>query len=173
MATRIAWNRKQLDELSIINLYNSGLSSYKIAKQFSVHYSTILDLLKRNNIVCRNFNEYRKYNIDENFFQYTDSHEKAYILGFIIADGCVSYRKWSNILKISLANKDYDHLVKIRNIIAPENPISVKTNKAGFNLNYTSCTLIVCSSKIVNDLSKYGVIPRKSLIPMFVSGEYP
>lgn len=30
---------------------------------------------------------YKKYELNENYFNVIDSHEKAYILGFIYADG--------------------------------------------------------------------------------------
>src|ERR1700688_3708512 len=162
--SRIAWNRKLLNEPEIINGYQSGLSSYKLAKEYNVHYSTILEVLKRNNIPRKGFSDYRKYAIDENYFENINSHEKAYILGFIIADGCILKTRWQNVLKISLSNKDYNHLVNIRDLLAPNIPIIVHPAPRPFNPDYIEARLSLSSHKIAQDLGKYGVIPRKSKI---------
>lgn len=37
----------------------------------------------------------KKYTVNENYFQSLDSPEKAYILGFLYADGC-NYIRHSN-----------------------------------------------------------------------------
>ncbi|HLX53573.1 MAG TPA: hypothetical protein VKR58_06515, partial [Aquella sp.] len=159
---RIAWNRKILNEPQIISGYQTGLSSYKLAKEFNVHYSTILEVLKRNGIQRKGFSDYRKYAINENYFENIDSYEKAYILGFVIADGCISYRKWQNVLKISISNKDYDHLVKIRDLMAPNTPIIVRPAPRPFNPSYIEARLSISSYKLADHLKYYGVIPRKS-----------
>lgn len=157
-------NRKILDEASIITGYQSGLSSYKLGINFHVNPSTIIEVLKRNGIERKRYTDYRKYVIDENYFENIDSPEKAYILGFIIADGGISHRKWSHVLYIRLSNKDYEHLVKIRDLVAPNNPILVKSNPRPFNPNFLEAGIFIPSYKMSSDLQKYGVIPKKSLI---------
>jgi hypothetical protein len=58
-------NKLQLDEKEIIKLYNSGLSSIKIAKKFEVSKSTILNKLKKNKVKMRtskDFSNERRFN---------------------------------------------------------------------------------------------------------------
>ena len=45
-----AWNRKILEESSIVNLYKNGFSAEKISKKFNCHQCTILDILERNKV---------------------------------------------------------------------------------------------------------------------------
>jgi len=60
----------------------------------------------------------RKMQLNEKFFDNIDSEEKAYLLGFFLADGCISHNNnWysnSNSLTITLTEEDsYSILFKI------------------------------------------------------------
>ena len=53
----------------ICKLYIDGMSSYKIASKFGFHHSTILNLLKKQNIKLRTTKETsKKCSLDENIF---------------------------------------------------------------------------------------------------------
>lgn len=55
----------------------------------------------------------KKYTFNEDFFNSIDTEEKAYWLGFIVADGCVHKDKNNNYrLSIGLHDKDITHLHK-------------------------------------------------------------
>lgn len=97
----------------------------------------------------------RKYSVDESFFETIDTEEKAYILGFITADGYVA----DNRLKISLNEKDVDILEKIRTCLKSEHPIKyfVKDKK------YNHVSLDIPSVKICSDLRKFDLQANKSL----------
>ena len=93
----------------------------------------------------------------------------AYILGFIYADGCIIDRKKSTgdeVLYIALANADYDHLVKIRDKIAPNKKIWVyykKLNNKYYRIDY----LRIGSRYLCKRLKDLGVKNRKSKVLEF------
>ena len=104
----------------------------------------------------------RKYKLNENFFNEIDTEEKAYWLGYVLADGCVHQRT----LTIYIKGSDKKHLAKFLKDIQSEHPI-YKSNKKyiykgevkisnGYEINVTSVILI-------KDLIKLGITPNKTL----------
>lgn len=61
----------------------------------------------------------KKYHVDDTFFKVIDTEEKAYILGFICADGHVEYTN----IQFEVAAKDVDILEKIRKALKSTHPI--------------------------------------------------
>lgn len=107
----------------------------------------------------------RRHNIDENFFNKIDSEEKAYWLGFIMADGCITTSSKTSPytrLCIVLKKDDINHLEKFKAAIKYTGAIKEKTiyDKRGFST--TNCTLRVSSKKLCADLQSHGVVPRKT-----------
>lgn len=144
-----------LNEEEIINLYLvNKLHCREIAKTYNVSISTIQRCLYRNKIPLRQ-REYRKYPINEKFFSKW-SNDNAYIIGFITADGCISGKR---VVEIGISAKDVALLKYIKDIMGIENPIYSSINKkSGKEIN----SLSFSSAKIVKDLSKYNIIPRKT-----------
>ena len=96
----------------IISLYlEENYSLSKIGEQFHVSKGVISRLLTENNIKKRKRTHIHKGDYD--IFEDIDTPEKAYWLGFIAADGCISIRKNNATIKIALARKDKGHLEKI------------------------------------------------------------
>jgi len=95
---------------------------------------------------------HRKYKLNENYFEDIDTEEKAYWLGFLYADGCVSRGK---MLTLELSTKDEGHIKKFLNCINSEHPITRKEK----NLSVVN----IGSKKMVSDLINYGCTERKSL----------
>jgi len=153
----------EFEEQEISLKYLNGESSVVLSKIYNVSYSTILRIIRRNNINVRTQPEaQRKYNCDYNFFEDINTEEKAYWLGFIAADGCVNVRKNQSVLTISLQGKDENHLEKFKKNINSTHPIrKYKVNK------YNVCSISISNKKLVNDLNKYGIIQNKSLILEF------
>ena len=98
-------------------------------------------------------------------FSVIDTEEKAYILGFIAADGCVycisrKYDCWA--LAINLSEKDQNLLEKIKLILCPRLKLAVVKYT---NVNWTTgCKLTVCDNKLCEDLKSHGIVERKSKI---------
>lgn len=104
---------------------------------------------------------FKKHTVNENYFK-TVSPEMFYILGFISADGSVS---WDTIkgyysLTITAAKKDGDHLEKIRSLLKSSKPLLYSETTESYRL-------IINNKQICRDLMKFGIIPRKSLVMKF------
>lgn len=62
----------------------------------------------------------KKYHVDDDFFKVINTEEKAYILGFICADGHVEYSS----IQFEVAEKDAEILEKIRKALNSNHPIT-------------------------------------------------
>ncbi len=112
----------------------------------------------------------RKYKINDNFFEKIDTEAKAYILGFMYADGCVyaSGTKWA---KLDLKSDDISILDKMQKVMDNECPIKTYTynkkqyfrysNKT-YEFSHSMSRLSMRSNKIVDDLIKLGCISNKT-----------
>jgi hypothetical protein len=113
----------------------------------------------------------RIYDVKEDYFE-TWSHEMAYILGFISADGSVNKQKTS--LSIELQMRDKEVLEFIQQQIAPTLPIrTIKKKEREY------CRLRINSVKLIRSLQKFNVIPNKTFtirlnfdIPQIFVGDY-
>lgn len=107
-------------------------------------------------------NSARKYSFNENYFSELKTHEQAYILGFIYADG---YNR-EDCLELDQLGDRIDILEKINTALNSDCPIrSYSPNKYRLNFN---------SRKFCSDLTKLGAIRNKSLtliFPDFISEE--
>ena len=107
----------------------------------------------------------KKYYCNEFYFNKIDHPEKAYWLGFLIADGYIeSKRKYGNQkFGITLAEKDMIHLQKFNNCLDSTYPL-LKYIGSGYNPNGIYVKLLITSQQIVNDLKKYGICEQKTKI---------
>lgn len=102
----------------------------------------------------------QKFPVNNNYFEVIDTEEKAYILGFLYADGC-NHEKYHK-LEVSLAKQDEDILIKFSKILLNGN-INVKEYKRS-KTQENRVGLYVVSQKISDDLKKWGCVPRKTLV---------
>ena len=99
----------------------------------------------------------RKKIYNENYFETIDSEDKAYFLGFIFADGCVTNdpKKYRYQLTLKLHSKDVGILEKFIKSIDGE--MNVWENK-----KREICEVFMSGKKIINDLEKLGVLQNKT-----------
>ena len=161
---RIEFSKEEIEK--IINLYvNKNIGMAKIGAMFNVSKSVISRIIKENNITHRNDNH--KYIADYRKFQYIDTAEKAYWLGFIAADGCVYKRtdnNAGNFMFINIHQKDREHLEKFREFMNSNVNIIDHIQNQGFSNNTPMSKIILNSNDLVQDLIDKGIVPRKSLI---------
>lgn len=160
----------ELQEIEICKSYNAGSSLREIAVFYQVDKGTIKRKLIKNDIKLRSLSEANRiYFFDENLFHNIDSHEKAYWLGFIAADGNVC----NNTLKIGLSSKDIKHLEKFRLFLKSNHPIHIYHPKIK-NKIYESCEFSVRSAQVIADLLRLNITSNKSktLIPSEIKQEY-
>lgn len=156
-----------MEEQEIINkvIYNYTVLKYgiiKSGKEFNLTSNKVKKILKDNNIYIRNHqeamalnNKQRGYKKNEDFFS-IESHDMAWILGFIASDGTI--RKDGNGIKLTLSAKDREILEKIRKKIEIENPIKDYCTNNGFDI----CEFVWFCEKHKQDLAKYSIIPNKT-----------
>lgn len=146
--------KQSIRNQQIIKLFKQGLSTRQIAKQLKIGKSTAQLIVS----------EYQKSNIDdsfqERFFQTIDTEKKAYWLGFLMADGCITDRS----IRVELTLADQSHLEKFRDVIK-----YYRTKFYYRNDGIKSVLYIISSKTMINDLATFGCIPRKSLVIRFPS----
>ncbi len=115
------------DKENIVEYYylNTDISMDNIAKNLNISRRSISRVLQERDINTRLKN---RYLLNENYFDKIDTEAKAYILGFIYADGFVGSEKFNNIV-ISIND------LEILEFIAEELKFTGKirkTKKGGF-----------------------------------------
>lgn len=133
---------------------SKGLTGMEIAKNLHCALSTVDRLCHTYELPMPviKHTRARSKTFDTRFFKTIDSEEKAYMLGFISADGGRD-RNWG--IKISLHPKDTEILEKFAKIL---------------NCNYgpelvehgTRIKLALYDIDMVKDLEQYGVVERKT-----------
>lgn len=151
--------------IEIAALYQSGKSSTELSQQFNVSVPTVFRCLKKHGICSRSISEAkRKYNLNHNYFNIIDSHEKAQLLGMIGADGNVARDR--DVFEITLQEIDTYYLEYMRQCFGYEGPL-LKTYNKHFDGHYIRLCI---TSKVFRDhLINLGILPKKSLIMTFPS----
>ena len=155
---------KELEE-KVLKEYQEDKSSTcsSLAKKYNLSDRTISSWLKNNNIPIKGFGKPTK--CDKYFFDVIDTPDKAYMLGFITADGAVVFQK--NIcgdkehgsLAIEVQERDIDVLKFFSSKINPDAKIiqCFYNKKRNYRVSFNSTYL-------ARSLSKYGIVQNKSKI---------
>ena len=161
----------------ILELREQGLFLKEICEIIGVHKASLYRFLKRNNLKLapvKRRKSYRKYAINENYFENIDTSDKAYILGFLYADGYNDEKKGT--VTIAINNRDISVLNYIKQQLETDYPI--------WNLDKNMIRLCIGSKKISQSLSKWGCHQAKTftltfptflsedLIPHFIRGYF-
>ena len=106
-----------------------------------------------------------KYEVNKNFFKVIDTEEKAYILGFICADGHIDAN--SANIRIALKDSDYQLLEDIRKAMRSTHPIRRKVEKVNPYKKSNNKTLYQCivsfnGKELVAPLIKMGLAGKKT-----------
>lgn len=159
-----------IDINKAILMYENGSSTKQIANLFNCSDVTIQNRLRLNNIKLRTASENaRRYKVNESFFRKIDTPEKAYILGFIFADG-YNYRNDISKdykLKIRIHPKDINLLETFRILLESEKPVYVENQTNGYKPGEPIANLTICSKKLSDDLLALGVTNTKSSIEVY------
>lgn len=156
----------QLNDIK--NSYLSGESSVKIGKRYGCNHHKILSVLHGMNVGVDRTKSIRKYHVDETYFDKIDTQNKAYILGFLFADGHNAMSK--STLTMSLQEEDFDILEKIRIELSSDKPLEFLdySNKHDFGYHYKNqYRMNVFSKHICDSLNNIGMTTNKSLTLRF------
>lgn len=157
----------------IVEAYGILNSVPLMAKKFNCSLEGIKLKMKQIGINVLPFGR----SVDDDFFS-RDTEETFYWAGFIAADGCVNdpdkkkhlkngKEEITSRLSIVLSKTDKDHLKKfVKDIKYSKECDDVQYNPSKNSLVQSKSELTqirITSQKIVNDLKKFGIGPRKSL----------
>jgi hypothetical protein len=141
-------------------LYAEGMDAPKVGRTVGCSTSQVYYVLEQAGIDrrasgCGN----------PTYFDRIDAPDKAYWLGFVGADGCVTGFR-SGVpgalrLQIKLARKDRDHLVALHKTLKANRPIRDNEQFSAGKMRPYS-TLTVYSAQLVQGLVSHGITPRKT-----------
>ena len=156
MINKKEWTKNEID--FILKNYEN-MTIKEIAKVLNRSESAVH--IKANRLGLKKY----PYYCNKDFFNVIDTEEKAYWLGFIVADGYVEKGKNNSAeLGIELKLSDIEHLRKFNKSINGNYKISIRERKSPFKENtiIKMCGLRIYSIQMVNDLCNLGVTPHKS-----------
>ena len=148
----------------IINLYIVDKESIaEISRQTKLSTYKVKKILTENNITIRSrkeqnilTNKARTNQVNHNYFSNIDSTQKAWLLGFLMADGWVEKNR--NRINIELSSVDKEILEKIQKELNIKKGFLERETNKGFSV----CRLTWTSEKHKTQLAKYGIINRKT-----------
>lgn len=162
------YNKKYSNEIinRIIELYTSGLNTTDIDNILEFRSGVSQYLLNKNNIELRHRGSKSKIG-NEDYFDLIDSEDKAYFLGYIMADGNVSITNSQYSLKFHIAIQDKEIIDKFLKAINSSNKTKFKEAS---NSYYVSLTSVHMCRRLI----ELGVIPNKTgkeIIPKDIPDE--
>ena len=141
---------------SIINYYTSRpMGLQELVNRYKLSIPTLGKILKGVNRWDKNL--VYNPNLVEDYFENIDSEEKSYFLGLLISDGNVFCSKTgrSSSISITLQESDKYLLEKFKSELHTNTKIAADGR---------GCYQIaIRSNKLAKDLSKYGIVPCKTL----------
>jgi len=151
------FNDNQVED--IIKLYTEDkLGCHRIGNKYNVSCNVIARLLAKHGITLRSNSEGHKMRsehgdryINVDFFRSIDSEEKAYWLGFIVADGSIHSCDVYKSLTISLQEQDKEHIQKIRDVF-----------NGGMGHYNGQWRFYIHNTSVFNNLVNLGIYPDKT-----------
>lgn len=140
---------------------NKKYSIIKVAKIFHIDRLKLGKLLHQKGI----YEDRRiKYSCNEKFFDVIDDEDKAYWLGFIMADGCI---KNHNIFSFALAIKDKEIVKKLKKSLNATHPLIIEEIRGAYASGNQSIRLTIHNKHLCDTLNQYGIIPNKTFKEKF------
>lgn len=130
----------------IIDAFNNGMECRDIPKYIGVSGRAVARVLSEANINTKRKN---RYTLNEAYFDVIDSTKKAYLLGLIAADGCVT--KHNYIAFESIDRELTEILIDELQYSGEMRIIQPGTYKPHYRINFSS-------HRLANALSRYGVV---------------
>lgn len=160
MITKKAKDRTLYLNDVVVNDYlsNTNITLRELEKKYNCSRSTIASILKKREIKIRN--RYHDIELKYNFNK-INSEESAYWLGFIYADGSITYTPNDNKtrynLEIGLAEKDKKHIEKFASFLGSNCKITYRENSKSYRI-------VISSKEMIINLHNLGILKNKTYI---------
>jgi transposase-like protein len=154
LSRRFEFTDEQREQVA--DLYRGGMDAPEIGRLVGFSTSGVYNALdslgvdRREQVACEN----------PGYFDQIDTPDKAYWLGFIGADGCVTGAKYLR-LQVKLARKDRDHLLILHRALQANRPLWDSEQMSKGKMRPYS-TLAVYSPPLAQALISHGITQRKS-----------
>lgn len=145
-------------DLELLKEKYPNTTTKKLAELLNTTIDKVLYQAEKLNLKKDSTLSRRKYTVNSNYFS-NINRNMAYIIGFIMADGCVI----KNELSFCLASKDIEILKNINNLLNSTYPIK---NNTGYEDNIYS-RLRINDKQIISDLKFYGITEKKTGFEQF------
>ena len=162
---------KNFDQNLILELNDKGNNLLQISKLINIPYKQFCTMCSYYKL---NLIKKTKLNVNHHYFKKIDSEDKAYILGYIIADGSVLLQKRINkiskILTFNSSIDDKEVIELIQEKISINSKITIRDPKKIIkNNHYIPTKKIQLNLKINSDLlvesliDLYNIVPNKTV----------
>ena len=149
------------------------ISFEKLAELHNVSRPTLTKYFKENNLKTNKVLKREK--INHHYFDQINTPTKAYILGYFVADGCITKKinKYSILksVQFSCSYKDIEILKLIKKELNLDNKINKGKSYKIKGTNYISKpmnSLIFVSEKVFDRLNSFGYGERKSYLDYYL-----
>lgn len=144
-----------------LNAEEKDQSLTKFADKYGLKRQTMSKYMKEMGYEI--INHQNKCRIDETVFDEIDTEEKAYWLGFLMADGNIGNNEHK--LEMNLAAKDWEHMKKFQDFLHYTNP-EVRIREQ-YGRGTEQCRFSIRNLHIWSALNNKGCTPKKSLTLVF------
>lgn len=153
---------KKYDNVDMKKELELGILNYtELSRKYNISRPTVRAYAKRLGLHRGNKVRFKIHTLNEDYFKSINTPNKAYVLGFICADGCNIRRG----LQIGINAKDKDVLEFIKIELEASNPLRyIKPARKNWSPKYE---LRVHSKELSKDLTAVGCPPAKSNILQF------
>ena len=152
-----------MDITEMIQLYSEGKSLTFLANKYGTYPEKIKNILQAQGIKTRTHaeqnritNQERGKKVNHSYFDNIDSLQKAWLLGFLAADGSITPDR--NSIKLGLSSVDREILEKIQKELDIERNIADKETNQGFQVS----TLAWSSENHKKKLAQFSIVPNKT-----------
>lgn len=143
---------------TLIKEYIEGTSLTELYNKYKVPISSIHYIIKKAKVNRPRENTTVKHD----YFDFIDNEEKAYWIGFLLADGNVYTKNYKNTISLGLKGTDKEHVQKFITCLNIKNKLYETYMKQGYSIGNKKVQIAFSSNQIVVALEEFGIIPKKS-----------
>lgn len=166
------WGQSPERVKAMLDGHVAGISGPKVAAALGTSCTTVYSHWKKNGLASRSVSD---YNYEENcyhdFFDAIDSPIKAYIVGLLVADGCVSDE---HEVILSLKVGDAYMVYWFRDTLGSKATVTIqqewKSIDGGKPFWAASAAVRIRSRRMCAALASLSLLPRKTCDPRMVTG---